>query len=143
VDEQLKESRRPRPGPFPGFRQVALPPELENDSRSYTLPLELLGAVVDEIGEERFDPKSLDLDRQLSALNGDHTSRIGFHRCRPIRRNLLAEPSSSLIAFVELSEKIGQNWAGARNSARIRPHWSRRTNVSRGFARCAAAMPAG
>jgi hypothetical protein len=45
----------------------------------YTLPLKLWDALETNLGKERFDLEHLKIERELSELNGDHTSSVGFH----------------------------------------------------------------
>jgi hypothetical protein len=51
---------------------------LVHDRYFYTLPLQVLDAVVAEIGLEHFDTDLLAMERQLSGICGDHTIHVGF-----------------------------------------------------------------
>lgn len=44
----------------------------------YTLPLNVLNAVVEELGEDRFDADLLAMERELSSMCGSHAYRVGF-----------------------------------------------------------------
>ena len=48
------------------------------DRYFYTLPSKVIELVVESVGGERFDNGLLDLERRLSAINGDHTCNVGF-----------------------------------------------------------------
>lgn len=58
----------------------------------FTLPKELLEDAVAAVGEERFDPPLLDLERALSAACGDHSEVVGFRAGVPVRYGLLGRP---------------------------------------------------
>lgn len=48
----------------------------------YSLPQRLIEAVVQELGEERFDRELLDMERRLTEVAGDHSPTVGFWQGR-------------------------------------------------------------
>ena len=50
----------------------------------FTLPEDVIGAVVAELGIERFDSDLLMMERELSAICGNDSTTVGFWRCLPI-----------------------------------------------------------
>ena len=82
---------------LPGFKNTALPSQLlqQPTLRSgcvYTVPIELLDRIADQVGVDHFDRHAWELEVDLSARSEDHRSRVGF---------LLGAP----IIFVFLREK--------------------------------------
>ncbi len=50
----------------------------------YTFPARLLNSIVKHVGQDRFDAQLLEIERQLSALVGDHSVYVGIRREAPI-----------------------------------------------------------
>lgn len=106
----------------PHFKQLLAPklpdhPLLAEGRFYFTLPKELLEAVVDAVGgESRFDKDLLRLDRELASRNGDHSHSVGFRNNRAITYAHLAQPPSLKTTVFNLSkeEKAHLGWAPAQ-----------------------------
>lgn len=50
----------------------------------FTLPEDVIDAVVAELGSECFDSDLLTMEKELSAICGNHSAIVGFWRCLPV-----------------------------------------------------------
>jgi hypothetical protein len=67
----------------PMMNNLAVPEEFQRSPLVkgcyfYTLPLDVIDAVVAVLGADRFGADLLHMERQLSEISGDHTCRVGF-----------------------------------------------------------------
>lgn len=79
----------------------------------FTLPKELLEDAVAAVGEERFDPPLLDLERALSVACGDHSEVVGFRAGVPVRYGLLGRPPGLAATAQEVTDAMSKElgWA--------------------------------
>jgi hypothetical protein len=114
----------------------------------YSLPSELLEAVVEVVGESHFDSQMLARDRSLSADSGDHSSRIGTFNGAPIKYDLLNDSRSASISFLEAEHHFGKDLPWLRTAVKnmsMQRELDRRLEwigtVSRGYAGWLALNP--
>jgi len=108
----------------PNEHATDIPPEyrqhrsLTGNIPYFTLPNNLIEAVVSEVGQERFDADLLEMEFALSDVCGDHTAQVGFWRGQPILYDLLRTNSLSEDPFLleNLPELIGRNAEEARDN---------------------------
>jgi hypothetical protein len=82
----------------------------------FTLPTELLGLVVNAVGEERFDTELLEMEYALSQMCDDHSRLIGFWGGQPINYPLLKSSAGVQCDFLieELVNRYGKTAHEAR-----------------------------
>jgi hypothetical protein len=107
----------------------------------FTLPIELLEAVVAAVGEARFDADVVDLDRVLSRECGDHSAQVGYRDGAPVRYDLIGDPLDLTAAVLEGTQQFAgelkwpalsvEQLEGCANLEQ-RSSWAR--GVARGFA---------
>lgn len=74
----------------------------------YTLPARLLNSIVEHVGQDRFDAQLLEMERQLSALVGDHSVYVGIRREAPIAYGHLEPPQALAFSFDDVKH-LGWN----------------------------------
>jgi hypothetical protein len=99
----------------------------------YTLPTELLEDIVDKVSPARFEPDVLNVDRELSKLNGDHSRTVGFHNATPIPYRLLGRPLE-IAAFMQ-STPLPQDLGWSPNGEKILGELSSRVDWFSSIAR--------
>lgn len=103
------------------------------DRHFFTLPIELLEAILERVGGARFDPTLLSMERQLSARCGDHSWLVGFRDGLPITYRFLGEPLSLPAMVLDLPDDWkaqlgwGHNKFDAMKQADSWLHWIRQT----------------
>ena len=110
----------------PGMHEVGIPPRfrghpLLNAAPYFTLPGRLLQQVVAEVGETRFDAGLLEMERALSDVCGDHSSRIGFWGGQPDQLSALTaqeRPRQRLLCAGNV--QVGQERGGGARDTRHR-----------------------
>jgi hypothetical protein len=81
----------------------------------YTVPERLLTLVLQEVGDERFDPQLLQMETELSKLVGDHAVYAGIRIQAPIMYDLLEPPRPLAIRYDDVK---GLGWG--KSEAQIR-----------------------
>jgi hypothetical protein len=96
------------------------------------LPAPLLEAVVRRVGEKRFDPDVLALDRRVAQMCGDLSWRIGLLNGQPFCYSGLFDPTpmdSAVRAFISANDDLGPEWAnvniGLLTEAEKAANWQR------------------
>ena len=94
------------PQPFRGHPRI-------NGRFFFTLPADLWEAIIEVVGREAFDTGALEMERVLSDISGDHSTRVGFWRNTPVYYDHLERKPINKIS----EEKYGREWG--KNQAEI------------------------
>ena len=91
---------------FPDLRETLKP---FGSGPFFALHPELLENIVRYVGEDAFDPKVLDVERQVGAALGDQTWNVGVWHGRPIQYDLLRPPQARPLVL-EPEQVDGLGW---------------------------------